>query len=212
LWGIRPGLIATFRCDAPRVAARSSMSGASWWARAAAKRSASPPGQCGSADCHESGRARTGNMLFTPAAHRSLPLLCAHALPRSSMSGASLPAMEAAACGRETPLSAVMPPARAGALADERPSFRTVRSVSEDGGGCARQECRRPSLGRVAANGSKFAPSGPVRDGWSGGRTVNAPSHGALIATFRCDAPARCGAFADARRWPRQLPCSVSLW
>ena len=28
-----------------------------------------------------------------------------------------------------------------------------------------------------------------------------APLHtGALIATFRCDAPARCGAFADERR------------
>jgi hypothetical protein len=120
LWGIRPGLITTFRCDAPRVAARSSMSGASWWARAAAKRSTSPPGQCGSADCHESGRART--------------------------------AAAARGKGADAPHSAEWPP--------------TGRSS------------RRP-----------------VR-----------------IATFRCDAPARCGAFADARRWPRQLPCSVSLW
>ena len=49
----------------------------------------------------------------------------------------------------------------------------------------------------AGANASRFAPPDPVRE--AGARTNNAFEAGLLIATFRCAAPARCGAFVDER-------------
>ena len=83
------------------------------------------------------------------------------------MSGASWPATEAAGGGRET----VIQPRRAVRL-------RRLPSVR------GRQRVRFPLLDPVREAGARTdsarrAPAGP------------------LIATFRCAAPARCGAFAD---------------
>ena len=86
----------------------------------------------------------------TSGAHHHLPLRCA------ARCGAFVHERRVVvgAGGRET-LSQSLGAVRLCRLPRER--------TSEDGGGCARQGCRRPSLGRVAANGSKFAPSGPDR-------------------------------------------------
>ena len=55
----------------------------------------------------------------------------------------------------------------------------------------------RASVGRVPAYGSRSAFD-PVRE--AGARTGSRTLHASvLIATFRCDAPAHCGAFAEER-------------
>jgi len=56
----------------------------------------------------------------------------------------------------------------------------------------------RASVGRAAANASRYPPFNPV--GEAGARTDGAPVTLACASTFRCDAPARCDASADERR------------
>jgi hypothetical protein len=88
-------------------------------------------------------------------------------------------------------------PARCGVFADEQ---RVV--LGDDGGRLYRRastagrvvRCGRP-VG-VPPNASRFPPFDPAR---GAGAQTDSSYTGALIATFRRAAPARCGAFADQR-------------
>ena len=94
-------------------------------------------------------------------------------------------------------------PARGGAFADER------RVVAGDGGGPTKADAQLPlavrrsptaraSVVEWPPKASRFPPLDPVRE--AGARTDSAFSAAKLIAPYRCDAPARCGAFVDQRR------------
>jgi len=62
----------------------------------------------------------------------------------------------------------------------------------------AHADARCIVMGVVAAKRVKVPRFDPVREARA--RTVAPGRTGVLIATLRCDAPARCGAFADERR------------
>jgi hypothetical protein len=101
----------------PRVAARSSMRGASWPATQAAlcgrRALIQSLGRCGSGGRQRlmvhavrSGSRGLEHKLITPASHAARSSLLSaslrpHVVARSPMSGASLPAMGAGGCGRE---------------------------------------------------------------------------------------------------------------
>jgi len=142
-------------------------------------------------------------------AHRQLPLRCARVAARSPTSGASVAAMADAKRSRHSirlaAWSATRPralhtavliatfgrdtPARCGAFVDER------RIIAGEGG--AAYIIPRRAVGRRRACASlvaSFAAGVPVCDFWQ------PSSHGVFIATFRCAAPARGGAFAVERR------------
>jgi hypothetical protein len=61
--------------------------------------------------------------------------------------------------------------------------------VGDGGIECVINERARPRFASLGAGRSR-----------AGSKRMTALRAGALIATFRCDAPGRCGAFGDARR------------
>ena len=123
--------------------------------------------------------ARTDNALFTPACSSPPSVaLRPRVAARSPMSGASLPATR-----------------RTSATRNARPVRRAVRFSKQRGRagfGVRASVGRGPPTGRGSRRSIRFARLELERI---------TPLHaGALIATFRCAAPARCGAFADERR------------
>ena len=98
-------------------------------------------------------------------------------------------------------------PARCGAFADER------RIVAGDEGGDVDADAKRASVRsgvQLRFWRTRFSRSSGRQRRRGSRRSIRfarleleriTPLHtGALIATFRCAAPARCGAFADERR------------